>query len=76
MAKYGLVGKNIDYSFSKQFFTQKFKKERRKDSYENFDLECIDLLPHIRHAKAATTKMGYRVLWQQLHSKNVGCSRR
>ncbi|MAT89125.1 MAG: shikimate dehydrogenase [Flavobacteriaceae bacterium] len=47
MAKYGLVGKNIDYSFSKQFFTQKFKKERRKDSYENFDLECIDLLPDI-----------------------------
>ena len=44
MAKYGLVGKNIDYSFSKQFFTQKFKKERRKDSYENFDLECGNLM--------------------------------
>ncbi|MDC7993945.1 shikimate dehydrogenase family protein [Altibacter sp. HG106] len=47
MAKYGLVGKNIDYSFSKQFFTEKFKEERRKDSYENFDLACIELLPEI-----------------------------
>jgi len=41
MAKYGLVGKNIGYSFSKNFFTTKFEKEKRHDTYNNFDIECI-----------------------------------
>ena len=47
MAKYGLVGKNISYSFSKTFFTTKFELENKKHSYHNFDLECINLLPEI-----------------------------
>lgn len=38
MDKYGLIGNNIDYSFSKTFFNSKFKKEERTDSYENFDI--------------------------------------
>jgi len=41
--KYGLIGKNIDYSFSKDYFKQKFKKENiMNSSYENFDLKKID----------------------------------
>ncbi|GAB5399716.1 MAG: shikimate dehydrogenase [Aureisphaera sp.] len=47
MARYGLIGKNIDYSFSKTYFTTKFEKEKRKDTYQNFDLECIELLPDV-----------------------------
>lgn len=47
MAKYGLVGKDIGYSFSKTFFTIKFEQEKRKDSYQNFDIDSIDLLPEI-----------------------------
>lgn len=47
MAKYGLIGKNIGYSFSKTFFSMKFEKEKRKDTYHNFDLECIQLFPEI-----------------------------
>ncbi|MDC8003451.1 shikimate dehydrogenase [Aureisphaera galaxeae] len=47
MARYGLIGKNIDYSFSKAYFTSKFEKEKRRDTYQNFDLEHIDLLPDI-----------------------------
>ncbi|MCH9660870.1 MAG: shikimate dehydrogenase [Bacteroidetes bacterium] len=47
MAKYGLVGKNIDYSFSRTYFTAKFTNEKRKDSYENFDLECIHHLKEL-----------------------------
>ena len=40
--KYGLVGKNINYSFSKKYFTEKFLKENIKNSnYENFDLDNI-----------------------------------
>ncbi|MGB1247130.1 MAG: shikimate dehydrogenase family protein, partial [Flavobacteriaceae bacterium] len=44
MAKYGLVGRNIDYSFSRGFFNAKFKREERADQYENFDLSSIEKL--------------------------------
>ena len=36
---YGLIGKNINYSFSKNYFTNKFIKLKSKNySYKNFDL--------------------------------------
>jgi len=47
MAKYGLVGKNIAYSFSKTFFSIKFEQEDRLDTYRNFDIENIDEFPKI-----------------------------
>ncbi len=43
MRKFGLIGKNISYSFSKTYFTDKFKKEGITDaSYQNFDLQNIE----------------------------------
>lgn len=40
---YGLIGKNIAYSFSRQFFNEKFKNENLIDSvYKNFDIEHIN----------------------------------
>ena len=40
--KYGLIGKNISYSFSKGYFTEKFKNLNLSNHYyENFDLEVI-----------------------------------
>jgi len=39
---YGLIGKNIDYSFSKKFFNNKFEKERIKAVYTNFDIQKIE----------------------------------
>ncbi len=47
MAKYGLIGKDISYSFSKSFFTEKFRIEHRKDTYDNFDIADISLFPEI-----------------------------
>ena len=47
MAKYGLIGKNIGYSFSKTFFTIKFEQEKRKDTYCNFDISEIDKISDI-----------------------------
>lgn len=47
MAKYGLIGKNISYSFSKEFFTKKFDHENRKHSYENFDIPDIEHFPKL-----------------------------
>ncbi|MDF0715824.1 shikimate dehydrogenase [Muricauda sp. 334s03] len=43
MKRFGLLGKNISYSFSQGYFTQKFKDLGLKDhSYENFDIQKID----------------------------------
>ncbi len=42
MSKFGLIGKNISYSFSKSFFSEKFEKENLPHSYENFDIPAIE----------------------------------
>ena len=47
MAKYGLIGYNIGYSFSKTFFNFKFEKENRNDSYENFDIPVLSKISEI-----------------------------
>ena len=40
--KFGLIGKNIHYSFSKKYFTDKFSAENLENcSYENFDIQDI-----------------------------------
>jgi shikimate dehydrogenase len=46
--RFGLVGKNISYSFSKAYFSKKFEKlALHNHSYENFDLENIQDFPEI-----------------------------
>jgi len=48
MTLFGLVGKNIGYSFSKKYFTEKFQNLGLEECfYQNFDLETIDSLPEI-----------------------------
>lgn len=47
MKIYGLIGKNISYSFSKKYFTEKFEKENIAAGYKNFDLEDLDQLEQI-----------------------------
>jgi shikimate dehydrogenase len=45
---FGLIGKNIGYSFSRNYFTEKFKTEALQDcSYVNFDLKSIDQFPEV-----------------------------
>ena len=41
MAEFGLIGRNIDYSFSRKYFSDKFKKEKLPYSYINFDIDNI-----------------------------------
>ena len=47
MAKFGLIGKDISYSFSRSYFSKKFKTEKLIHTYENFDLESINLFTEI-----------------------------
>tara|TARA_R110002049_G_scaffold18326_4_gene70200 strand:- start:2926 stop:3678 length:753 start_codon:yes stop_codon:yes gene_type:complete len=47
-SRFGLIGKNISYSFSRGYFTKKFSElGLEQHSYENFDLEQIDLFKNI-----------------------------
>ncbi|HBI01065.1 MAG TPA: shikimate dehydrogenase [Flavobacterium sp.] len=46
--RFGLIGKNISYSFSKKYFSDKFEKEELVGySYENFDLQAISQFPKL-----------------------------
>ena len=47
MRTFGLIGKNIDYSFSRKYFSEKFSKEDLKDQYVNFDIASIEEFPGI-----------------------------
>lgn len=42
MRNFGLIGKDIAYSFSKNYFEQKFAAEKIDAHYHNFDLDKID----------------------------------
>ncbi len=48
MKIFGLIGKNINYSFSVNYFSKKFQNENNHDSiYKNFDIPDISYLPQI-----------------------------
>ena len=44
---FGLIGRNIGYSFSKNYFTKKFELENISCSYLNFDIESLKILEPI-----------------------------
>lgn len=49
MYKFGLVGKDISYSFSRSYFADKFSTQNLPHSYVNFDLNTIEeLIPIIK----------------------------
>lgn len=52
MHEFGLIGRNISYSFSEGFFTEKFKKEEiNNSSYSTFDLQNISELKTLLASK-------------------------
>ena len=49
MSNYGLIGKRLDYSFSKAYFENKFQKENIEASYENLELpDLSDLRERVK----------------------------
>ena len=47
MRTFGLLGRNIDYSFSRKYFSEKFVKENIDAQYRNFDMASIEELPEV-----------------------------
>lgn len=55
MRKFGLIGRNISYSFSQKYFADKFKRESIEDAtYEIFDLNSIEEVEKIFQIKDLT----------------------
>lgn len=65
MKKYGLIGKNISYSFSEKYFTEKFAREGIADSrYCIFDIQDIAAVKDIladREVRGLNVTIPYKV---------------
>ncbi len=62
---YGLIGKNIHYSFSQNYFTKKFKALKLSDSsYTNFDIQKISefssIIENTEHLKGLNVTIPYK----------------
>ncbi len=65
MRRFGLIGKNISYSFSKTYFSKKFKAENIQDcSYDNFDLsdisEFISVIKNTKNISGLNVTIPYK----------------
>ena len=81
MDRYGLLGKNISYSFSKGHFTKKFEQEEFNATYENFDIPYISEFPNVlieKNLKGLNVTIPYKLevipYMDALHesAKNIG----
>lgn len=76
MRLYGLLGKKLKHSFSKDFFTKKFAEENRSDCfYENFELSSIMQLPQLISEKKDLQGFNITIPYKEaiipyLHIKN------
>ncbi len=64
MDKYGLIGRDIDYSFSKAYFTKKFQDLNINAVYDNYDIEDIlkikDILQKEKNLKGLNVTIPYK----------------
>ncbi|WP_179008406.1 shikimate dehydrogenase family protein [Winogradskyella forsetii] len=63
--KFGLVGRDISYSFSRGYFADKFDKENLPYSYVNFDLQSIDELKAITENTSALTGLNVTIPYKE-----------
>ena len=65
MRLFGLLGKNIDYSFSRKYFSEKFEAEEIDAKYVNFDIPSIDQFPEILKKNQPVTGMNVTIPYKQ-----------
>ncbi len=64
--RYGLIGKNIDYSFSRSYFSKKFRELGLDDhSYENFDLQEIGEASQVLNSKEDIQGLNVTIPYKQ-----------
>jgi len=65
MRRLGLLGKDIDYSFSRGYFSKKFAAENLPFTYENFDLEDISQFPKLFSANTNIVGMNVTIPYKE-----------
>lgn len=65
MSDFGLVGKNIDYSFSRSYFKNKFIKEQIDFVYVNFDIDSITEFPNLIKDNSGLKGMNVTIPYKQ-----------
>lgn len=66
MNTYALLGRNISYSFSRQYFTDKFDREGIPESrYINFDIPTLDELPKLLQTTPDLRGMNVTIPYKQ-----------
>ncbi len=64
--RFGLIGKNISYSFSRGYFTKKFQNLELQDhSYENFDLQSIEKFDGLLEANPDVKGLNVTIPYKQ-----------
>lgn len=63
---FGLIGRNISFSFSKKYFTNRFEKEGEKNcTYRNFDIVSITELPKIQAENPAISGLNVTIPYKE-----------
>lgn len=66
MRKFGLIGYPLSHSFSKQYFTDKFKREKIADcSYELYPIENINELPELLKREPALCGLNVTIPYKE-----------
>ncbi len=65
MKIYGLIGKNIDYSFSRNHFSKKFQAEGIAAEYRNFDLDNIGEFKNVLRTSPVPSGLNVTIPYKQ-----------
>lgn len=65
MKKFGLLGKDIDYSFSRGYFKDKFETNKLDCSYDNFDLETIEDFESLKTTELQLSGLNVTIPYKQ-----------
>ena len=66
MKNFGLLGKNIDYSFSRGYFKEKFETHQLECTYNNFDLETIEDFEVLKTTETQLSGLNVTIPYKQL----------
>lgn len=65
MERYGLIGRSLSHSFSRDFFSKKFAEEGSDAVYENFELERVGDFPALCAARPDLTGLNVTVPFKE-----------
>lgn len=65
MKRYGLIGFPLGHSFSRRYFTEKFKKENKAEEYLNFELVHIWSLPDLVRENPDLAGLNVTIPWKE-----------